>query len=234
MNKPVNNSGCNRVAENILSKSKYHISVSRMGKSGEIGVLPARGFTLIELLLAVLLTGILLSLAASEFGPWLKDLRLTKASDTLYESLIQARSEAQRIQGQVSLCRTGNIFAADPDCGANIYDSGDANAEKEWTHGWLVYTTSGTSVDYNPALGHDLFSAVESNVSDRKVTIRSNISARNYVTFGPDGQINTGAPVFAVCDERNGAGYGYGIAFSASGRPIVTDYDPGETLACNP
>jgi len=205
-----------------------------MGKFEEIGVLPSRGFTLVELLLVVTISGILLGLAAWELGPWLKDIRLTKASDALQESLTKARSEAQRIQGQVSLCRTGNIFALDPDCAANIYETGELNADKDWSHGWLVYTTSGTSVAYDPALGHELFAAVETGVADRKVTVRSNAQAQTSLTYGPDGRLKSAAPVFAVCDERDGSGYGYQISFSASGRHDVTDYDPGDSLTCNP
>lgn len=194
------------------------------------------GFTLVELFLVIVIAGIVVSMASSNFGPWIKDIRLARASDAFYSSAIQARAAAQRKQTQVSLCRTGNIYSTDPSCSDNIYSSGDSLDSRDWTYGWLIYETSGPLVGYSSALGHQLVAVVDTKVDDNNVRIISNNDAQTFLTYGPDGKLDTGSPILAVCDDRDGGQNGYRITFSASGRVSVKNFGDlsGPDQDCTP
>ena len=203
------------------------------------------GFTLIEFMIVITILGIMISIAAPSFATWIRETRLIKSSEALNGALVQARNEALRIQSRVSLCRTGNVYGADPndpddpECFDNVTYNGEANVAKDWSYGWLIYSAQTVSVAYDSSdPSHTLLAAVEGGEADKLVTIRSNAAAQNFVTYGADGRLDSTSPVFAVCDDRDGgdAGtHGYRISFSATGRAIMTDFQDFNTApSCNP
>lgn len=184
------------------------------------------GFTLIELLIVTTIIGIIIAIAAPGFSSWIKDLRLANANNQLIGSLISARNEAIRLQSPVSLCRTGDIYAADPDCKADISGTSKPSLAKNWSHGWLIYSSPTAATDYNPSLlGHELIEAASSGLSDKNVKITSNAVAQDYITFDAAGKLQTLNSSVAVCDNRNGGLHGYLIQFSIRGRPTSTAFE---------
>ena len=186
------------------------------------------GFTIIEFLIVTTIAGIMVSIAVPSFAEWIRETRMIKSSSSLNSALVQARNEALRTQARVTLCRTGNVYGNDPDCFDNIIYDSDPNVARDWSYGWLIYTSTELATAYDPSLGHQLIAAVEGGEPDKLVTIWSNSAALNFVTYGADGRLDTVSPVFAVCDDRNGGDtgtHGYRISISATGRPVVTDFE---------
>lgn len=183
------------------------------------------GFTLIELMIAVSIIGILAGFAVPNFRLWLKSLRLDEAVSVLHASVLRARAEAQRTNSRISLCRTGDVYAADPDCDANITGTSTPVADQDWSYGWLIYTTTDVAVDYNPGLGHELIAAVDTGTGDKQVVINSSADVPTHFTFGANGRISTGNPTYAICDDRNGGEHGFRLTFSTTGRPVVENFE---------
>lgn len=93
-----------------------------------------RGFTLIELLVVLTLAAILLSLAAPSFSRLISATRITGAVNTFMGDLRFARSEAIRLGGTVTMCRSSNpetTNTSGPTCG-----NGSAVG---WESGWIIF-----------------------------------------------------------------------------------------------
>jgi type IV fimbrial biogenesis protein FimT len=194
------------------------------------------GYTLIEMMLVVAIIGVVLSITAPSFSTFIKDNRLTRAADTYFASTIQARAAAQRSGSQVSMCKTGNIYNTPPSCNDNIHSTGNPLPAANWSHGWIIYETTGALISFNPSLGHRIVAVVETQVADKNVIINSNNDATNFVTFGADGKLDTGSPIIAICDDRNDGLHGYRMAFSATGRVTSTKFKdlPSADRDCTP
>ena len=67
-----------------------------------------RGFTLIELLVVLTVSAILLSLAAPSFSRLIQSTKISGAVNTFLADLRFARSEAIRLGGTVTMCRSAN------------------------------------------------------------------------------------------------------------------------------
>ena len=198
---------------------------------------PQRGYTLAELMVAVAIVGIVSAFGVPSYLTWLKDLRLENTYQELQASLLTARGEALKTQKTVILCRTGDVYSANPSCDANVFGTSDANANNEWTYGWLVYSGETPGVAYVSA-DHDLLAAIHTDDADRSVVVTSNAAADEFISYRADGRIDETTPIFAVCDDRDDQEHGYRISFSATGRPIVENFTSDDlTLAekdCTP
>ena len=83
------------------------------------------GFTLIELLVVVVLVAIVQSLAAPALSGMANSMRLTTAVNSLFSSLLLARSEAIKRNSRAVVCKSA---------------TGDTcNTTGGWEQGWIVF-----------------------------------------------------------------------------------------------
>lgn len=73
--------------------------------------LRGRGFTLIEILIAIVVLGVLVTLAAPSMRDMLIATQMRGAASDLYESVILARSEAIKRSASVDVVPTGGVWA---------------------------------------------------------------------------------------------------------------------------
>jgi len=131
-----------------------------------------RGFTLIELLITVTVLGVVLGLGTPAFNNYLQSSRLTSVTNELVAATHLARSEAIRLNQQVTLCRATASNAGG--C------AGGGNAQ--WQH-WIV---SGGAI-----------SRRGSPEDAANMNVRSTF-ADDRIRFNPDGQPTAGATL-VVC-----------------------------------
>lgn len=130
-----------------------------------------RGFTLIEMVVAMSILAILVSLAVPSFRGMMIRNRAVSTANALLQLIITARSEAVKLQTNVTLCKTadgescttaggwdqGILTFVDPD-GDGKYTKGDASnrilrSDHPFTKGSSITGNSGlaNSLTYDPA-----------------------------------------------------------------------------------
>lgn len=112
----------------------------------------ASGFSMMEVMVVVAILGIVLAVAIPNFTSLINSNRLSAAANEFVASFQEARSEAIRLNRQVSLCRTA--------------DGSSCASGTNWTQ-WIVVSSDGTvlrtgnvrsqlKMSANPALGDKL------------------------------------------------------------------------------
>lgn len=164
------------------------------------------GFTLIELVLVVALLVLLQTLAGPSLASMANSMRLTTATNSLFSSLILARSEAIKRNSRVVVCKSATGNACTTTGG--------------WERGWIVFH----DVNNNAVL--DLGEAVLSRVQALPQAIRltGNGPVSNYVSYTsmgttsyPSGAFQAGT--LTVCPESKIRVSAREIKISSAGRP---------------
>lgn len=132
-----------------------------------------RGFTLVELMVTIAVAGILVTVALPAFNNILSGWRLTNVTNEIVAAVHLARSDAVRLNRNVSLCRAASAVAAACAGGA---------ANDLWQH-WIVSN------------GNIARRASPDNV--RAIRITSTL-AGNQVAYGPGGLPNNTGTI-TVC-----------------------------------
>ncbi|HIA09428.1 MAG TPA: prepilin-type N-terminal cleavage/methylation domain-containing protein [Chromatiaceae bacterium] len=146
------------------------------------------GFTLIESLVAILVLGILTTIAIPSFSDMMANSRLTAASNDLAATLNLARSEAVKRATTVSVCRSVNGAAC---------DNGAA-----WAVGWIVFTDAGVAGTVD---GTDEILRVHAAVSTKVTITATAFTSSGVVSFQSDGQeADSDSGRFDICDTRAG------------------------------
>jgi type IV fimbrial biogenesis protein FimT len=187
------------------------------------------GFTLIEMMVAVLLAAILLGIGAPSFVDFLRNARLTSASNGLLGAVHLARTEAIKRRAPVTVCASSDPTKATPSCD----DKGDFS-------GWLVFVDDDGDPDvgsgkegngtFEPGTGDEVLIRTSGRPADGVTVIPSAV----YLQFGENGfQSRPGGAAPAdvnvrFCDKRGSAAIGDSgsaarlLEVSRTGRPQVS------------
>jgi type IV fimbrial biogenesis protein FimT len=200
----------------------YHPSARRPMSSSR----SQHGFTLIELMVTMGLLIILMTLAAPSFQQTIASTRLTTATNDLYTSLAQARSDAIRQGQRMTVCKSSDGTSCD-------------TGTTTWSIGWItVVDTTRTAATPSVDTGETV--SYVAQAVDPSVVIQGNGNMANYVSFGADGQsktINGGflAGTIRVCSTSAALSddtRARHITINIAGRTAITK-PTGVGVACN-
>lgn len=154
-----------------------------------------RGFTLVELLIALAVVAVLVGMAAPSFQDTLADVQLTAEQNRLVKALRQARSEAIKRVGTVTLCKSDDGTA----CGGS------------WSDGWLLFAETGAAGSLGSFDAGDTRIAAHRSTpgkfrSAASATIRPNGAAPvDSISFGARGRADWTLGTLVLCDDRDEA-----------------------------
>jgi type IV fimbrial biogenesis protein FimT len=169
-----------------------------------------RGFTVIELMIVVALAGILATLAAPSMSAIIQNGRLRSTAYDLIGVINAARSEAVKRKVSVTLCRSADPDADEPECGGS---------ENDWSTGWLVLVDDEVfRKGKPPGTGVAVFADED---GDEKIVYRN------------DGTLDGAAATFAICDGRGG-NFGREVSVARAGRATLRAGNGDDPVDCEP
>lgn len=164
----------------LAPKSRHYVAMRKI-----------RGFTLIELMVSIAVLAILLGIAAPSFRSMTATSNLRGVSNELITTLAQARSEAIKRGGRVTVCMSADGVAC-------IATGG-------WEQGWIMFTDD-TRVGGSASIdaGETVLRVFPQSSSD--IVINGNMT---YVSYGADGLSKTMSGAFLagtlqVCNTSTG------------------------------
>jgi len=184
------------------------------------------GFTLIELMVTLFIVGILLVLGIPSLKTFMQGNQLIASSNELIADLHVARSEAIKLNKQVTICESTN--------GTSCTNPGTG----DWRKGWIVFVDAnddrvGTGVNCSANTDTDCLLRIHDVIDDPLLSLSgkydSTASAINWFTFSARGlPQNAGAAqsgIFSVCsfDSSNTVINSRAVVLSLSGRVRVSD-----------
>jgi type IV fimbrial biogenesis protein FimT len=180
------------------------------------------GFTLLELMVAITVLALLLGIGVPGFRDFVRNSRMTAATNDIVTDFSIARSEAVKRRVPVTLCKSQNLTACDTTAAAAFRT-------------WIMFVD-----DADPAVaagtdGDGVVDAGEVILRQRTIadtiTVTTNANARR-VTFLPSGYPNGNAAGnvtdFRLCDDRGnetsvgGNSAARAVQILPTGRPVAT------------
>jgi type IV fimbrial biogenesis protein FimT len=129
----------------------------------------AKGFTLVELMVTISVLAVLMAVGIPSFQGVIASSRVTTATNDFMATLAQARSNAIRRGGRVTVCKSSD--------GANCLTTGN------WEQGWIMFNDDDHSlVNAKVDAGETITFA--SPALTNGIVMKSNM---DYVSFGADG-----------------------------------------------
>lgn len=175
------------------------------------------GFNLMELMVALAVAGMLLGLAVPNFREFVRNSRLTSASNDLLASIQLARNEAVKRQQPVAVCATSDPNASPPVCSGGAFTAWVVWVDAD--NDWVIDNVAAEPVLSRQQALHDT------------LTVRSDNNGR--VKYQPIGFLSpasggiTPSTRVVICDERGtdvsiGASAARAIEIAPTGRARVT------------
>jgi type IV fimbrial biogenesis protein FimT len=127
-----------------------------------------KGFTLIELMVTVTILAIISAIAVPSFNGLIASTRLSSATNEVYTSLAQAKSEAVRRGKRVTVCASADLVTC-------------SNDPSGWNTGWITFVDSTRTTVVSLDGGEEVI-AVGQAVND----VISMRSASSYFSFSAD------------------------------------------------
>ena len=167
------------------------------------------GFTLVEMMIALVVLGVLATMAAPSMQTFIKEQRISGQANDLIGDLSIARSEAIRRAATVIVCKSTNPNNANPTCNT---------VGTNWATGRVIFVDS----DNDGAIDSGEVLRRSESLDGTGNTLISTGAASDSVSFTGSGLTTLGAGTeWKLCDSR-GATYGRAIAISGTGRARVT------------
>lgn len=155
-----------------------------------------KGFTLIELMITLIIFSIVVALGAPSFSRMITNNAVNTDRDTLFNSLVYARTEAIKRSETVSICKSVNLTACD--------------SSASWTDGWVVFEDSNGD---GAATGDTILRVHEALKRNISVTF----SGGDSVTFDGLGRAaNSGT--FSLSHSSGNADFDRTVVLTATGR----------------
>jgi type IV fimbrial biogenesis protein FimT len=169
---------------------------------------PAPGFTLVELLVVLAIVAVLLGTAIPSFRGVIRSAKLSSATDSLFSSLLMARSEAAKRHARVVLCKSAD--------GSNCTTRGG------WEQGWIVFHDANNNGLRDP--GEDVVSRVNAMAGEMRFS--GNLNVAKYVSYAPTGETKLASGAFqagtiTLCSASSTSQEARQIVLSSVGRPRV-------------
>lgn len=131
----------------------------------------ARGFTLIELMVTIAILAILMTVAIPSFSRLIASNRLSAATNELYGSMVQAKSDAIRQGNRVTICPSSDGSSC------------ATGSTPTWSAGWVSFTDS-TRTAATPSVDSGEAILQHSQAVPDSIVILGNSS---FVSFRSDG-----------------------------------------------
>jgi len=152
-----------------------------------------QGFTLVELLVAVIVAGVLVSIAAPNFSDAMRNSKTAITTNELMSTLRIARSEAIKRSTRTAVCAR----ASDTGCGTN------------WSNGFIAFIDNGVTAgeidDGEQILRIANGMDTNGSISNKARLVNTNAAPleRPFIRFGPRGTSHwRGSGYFVICDKR--------------------------------
>lgn len=170
------------------------------------GITGSRGFTLVEVLVVVAIAAVLQAIAVPAMANLIASNRQTTAINTLFSSLLLARSEAIKRNQRAVVCKS----AAGDACAA----TGD------WGQGWVVFHDANN----NAQLDASEQVLLRQEPMPDSVRLTGNQPVARYVSYTPTGTTEYVSGAFqagtlTACSPSEGPVAARQIVISSSGRP---------------
>lgn len=164
------------------------------------------GFTLVELLLVVAVIALLQALTAPVFASLVNSVRLSSATNSLFSSLILARSEAIKRNSRAVVCKSGSGLACTSSGG--------------WEQGWIVFHDPNN----NAVLDDGETLLYREYALSNLIRLTGNSPVVSYVSYTPMGTTSYTSGAFqagtlTVCVQSATPVDARQIVISSAGRP---------------
>lgn len=161
------------------------------------------GLTLIEAMITLAIAAILLALAAPSFQKQYEKWQVLQATQALQSTLLLARSEAIKRNGNVGMRKNTNTAACS-----------NASSNQEWSCGWFIYLDQNSNGSWNtnePKLQEIQLSGTVNimhnsggiNIKFDRLGKASGLNAKGF-TFSPESQGISSTATHSLCMSSGG------------------------------
>jgi type IV fimbrial biogenesis protein FimT len=153
-----------------------------------------RGFTLLELMITIAVAAVLAAIAVPNMRDFMRNNRLTAASNDLLHSFQLARSEAVKRLNVVAVCASANPMAANPACSNGAFS------------GWITFQDSNNN--WGLDAGEEILQ--RQVVADGVTVVNDNDGIVSYASTGFANSTPGESPSSAIviCDVRGNEAIG--------------------------
>lgn len=171
-----------------------------------------QGFTLIEFMVVLAIAVFTLTAAVPNYNAFSKNNEQVESANALVSTLSQARDEAIKRRGRISVCQSGD---------------GESCGGSGWHNGWIMFVDAGKPGELD---GDDVVLSAYGALEEGTSLVSDEFE--NHISYNMKGISNTSGG-FQLCDAR-GAEAARAICVTNIGRASVSKQAcTGEVVKCS-